>query len=83
MQNPYDTAVPAREDYFFVTFGKAGEILISGGGNGADAIDWKTVVWTGPMNVGPWDITSNLTFISQSDFQICLGHTKNTSGRPP
>lgn len=82
-ENPYDTVVPAREDYFFVTFGKAGEILIpgggGGGGDGADAIDWKTVIWPGPMNVGPWDTTSNLTFISQNNFQICLGHTKNTS----
>ena len=89
--NPNDTVVAAVEDYFFVTFGSAGVILIPGGGgggggggegeggNGVDAIDHKIVKWNGPMNVGPWKIASTLTAVSQSTFQWCMNHTKKFS----
>ncbi len=83
-ENPYDTVVAATEDYFFVTFGKAGVILIPGGGGGGcrgcvDAIDTKIVKWNGPMNVGPWPVTSTLTSATQGTFQWCMDHTKKFS----
>jgi len=83
--NPNDTVGATVEDYFFVTFGSAGVILIpgggggGGGGSGVDAIDHKIVKWNGPMNVGPWAITSTLTSVSQTRYQWCMDHTKKFS----
>ena len=80
--NPNDTVGATVEDYFFVTFGSAGVILIpgsGGGGDGVDAIDHKTVKWFGPMNVGPWAITSTLTSVTQTTYQWCMDHTKKFS----
>jgi hypothetical protein len=82
--NLNDTVGATVEDYFFVTFGSAGMILIpgdggGGGGSGVDAIDHKIVKWNGPMNVGPWAITSTLTSVSQTRYQWCMDHTKKFS----
>ncbi len=79
--DPFNTVLPAIEDYFFITFGAAGVILIpggGGGGSGEDAINHKTVTWPGPMNVGPWKITSTVT-VTLGKYQVCVPHTKNTS----